>query len=136
MDEFLAAVLGWMVMMGFDDWRLAFNWKVASTLARTGLKTGWERANATPYRMILRESAQAPYVQTWAEAYALTRRLWDWPKAGSDLAGDDLTYLTYSRGVLAIAVKLGVDGARENLAWLDGQLRARGAPIAYKWRLT
>lgn len=136
MDEFLAAVLGWTVMMGFKDWRPAFEWKVASTLARTGTRSGWARAHATPYRIILRETPDRPYLGSWAEAYALTSRLWEWPKPGSGIVGDDLTYFTYSRGVLAIAARLGVEGAAGNLAWLDGQLRARGATIAYKWRLT
>lgn len=136
MDEFLAAVLAWLVIMGFDDWRPAFQWKVAATLARTDARSGWARAHATPYRIILRESADAPYVQSWAEAYALTSRLWQWPTPGESLADGDLTYLVYTRGVLAMAVRLGVAGAAENLAWLEGQLRARGASIPFKWRLT
>jgi hypothetical protein len=136
MDEFLAAVLGWMVMMGYDDWRPAFEWKVASTLARTNGKSGWVRAYATPYRIILRPNASAPFVTSWAEAYALTSRLMNWPRATDAIAGDDLTYFVYTRGVLAIAARLGIEGAKENLAWLDGELRARRAPVDFKWRMT
>ncbi|MHB1206366.1 MAG: hypothetical protein ACYCZX_12410 [Rhodospirillaceae bacterium] len=136
MDEFLAASLGWMVMMGYEDWRPAFLWKVASTLARTDGKSGWARAHATPYRIILRPAVSAPYVESWAEAYALTSRLWNWPPPTDDIVGNDLTYFIYTRGVLTIAAKLGVAGARENLAWLDGQLRARRAAIDFKWRMT
>jgi hypothetical protein len=135
MDEFLAAVLGWMVMMGYEDWRPAFVWKVASTLARTDGKSGWARAHATPYRIILRPAAAAPYVTSWAEAYALTSRLWNWPPPGDDITGADLTYFIYTRGVLVIAAQLGVAGARENLAWLESQLRTRRAAIDFKWRM-
>jgi hypothetical protein len=48
----------------------------------------------------------------------------------------DMTYLHYSRGVLALAHRLGVPGAAENLAWATGQLTSRrNWPVPYKWQI-
>ena len=137
MDDFLAAALGWLVMMGYEDWRPAFTWKLANTLARTDGKSGWGRAHATPYRMILRPDKSAPYVDSWAAAWDLTRRLWNWNDTDPNaIEGKDLTYFTYTRAVLALAVRLGVAEAQPNLAWLDGELKRRAAVIDSKWQIT
>ena len=69
-EEFLASVLGWIVGMGFPEWRTAFDWKIGSTLSRTGTTSGWVRARATPYRMILRDTATSPFARSWAECWA------------------------------------------------------------------
>ncbi len=60
-DEFVATVMGWMVSMGFTDWRTAFDWIIGGTVARTSAGSGWVRAHSTPYRMILRASKSAPF---------------------------------------------------------------------------
>ena len=45
-----------------------------------------------------------------------------------------MTYLTYSRGALVFATKLGVPMA-DNLTWATDQIRSQGWKTAYKWRL-
>lgn len=136
-EEFLASVLGWIVTMGFTEWRLAFDWKIGSTLARTGVTSGWARASATPYRMLLRADRSASIVRSWAEAWALTKQaqgllslldLDTW-------IDRDMTYLAYSRGALMFANNLGVVGAADNLNWAASQLNRKGWKAAYKWRL-
>jgi hypothetical protein len=77
-EEFLAFILGWTVAMGFPSWRDAFMWKVASTIARTDGKSGWQRAWSTPYGMAVRRSNALPWAQSWAEAWALNVELQKW----------------------------------------------------------
>lgn len=47
-----------------------------------------------------------------------------------------LTYPTYTRGALAMAVRLGVTEAKPCFDWIDGQIASRlGGPyrLDYKW---
>jgi hypothetical protein len=135
-EEFMASVMGWIIGMGFTDWQTAFDWKIGSTIARTGATSGWVRAHATPYRMILRDSRTSPLARSWSEGWDLTRRIAGLAYADPNTwSPQDMTYLTYSRGALAFAAKLGTGGAGENLAWATAQLRNRGWRTAYKWRL-
>ncbi len=135
-DEFVATVMGWMVSMGFTDWRTAFDWIIGGTVARTSAGSGWVRAHSTPYRMILRASKSAPFATSWAEAWRLEQSV---AKATyndpNSWATNDLTYLAYSRGALFYAVKLGTPGASEALSWATAQLKSKGWNTAYKWRL-
>ncbi len=133
-DEFFANVVGWTVAMGFSEWKPVFQWAIGSTLARTNGKSGWARAYATPYRVNLKTEKNGPLVKNWAEAYALTARVWKFSPADPNrLEGTDLTYLVYSRGALIHALMLGVEDAREPFEWLDGELRRLRYPIAPKW---
>jgi hypothetical protein len=135
-EEFLAAVVGWIIKMGFTNWQTCFDWKIGSTVARTGTTSGWIRAWATPYRVILRASTTSPVVQTWADAWALT-----YPAQGLTYTdpnvwvNGDMTYLAYSRGALVYANKNGTADAAENLRWATGQLNTHGYKTDYKWRL-
>ncbi len=134
-EEFVAAVIGWIVSMGFSNWQTTFDWKIGSTLARTGTSSGWIRAQATPYRVILRSSPRAPIVGSWAEAWALTAQVAQLKYRNRDSWVDtDMTYLTYSRGALAYANKLGNPAVTENLSWATNQLVSNGWKIPYKWR--
>lgn len=135
-DEFLANVIGWVVFMGFGDWRPAFSWAVGGTIARTTPATGWVRAYATPYRMILRANKNAPIVTSWAEAWRLTQTIGKKTYADPNKwVEDDMTYLTYTRGALVYAAKLGIPGAAEPLAWATAQLKARNWNVPAKWRM-
>ncbi len=134
-DEFLATILGWVISMGFSDWKPAFQWAIRSTIDRTNGASGWARAYATPYRIILRRSKDAPIVQSWSEAWQLTKSMTG--KTVSDpntWAEDDMTYLTYTRGALVYASKLGMVEANAPLAWATQQLKARKWNVAAKWR--
>jgi hypothetical protein len=135
-DEFVACILGWGVLMGFRDWQTAFDWKIGSTIARTSDATGWIRAQATPYRTILRASATSPFVQSWAEGYQLTQQINGITYTDPDTwYPTDMTYLAYTRGALVYAVALGTPGADPCLAWATGQLTAKHWNTDYKWRL-
>jgi len=136
-EDFLASVLGWVVLMGFESWRPIFMWKIGNTLARTNGKSGWPRSRCSPYRLILRPAAGAPTFKTWAEAWAETSRLWRWTDDDPDTIAttDDYTYHTYTRGALVFAEHLGVAEAGPILAWLNNQLVRPAVRFAAKWQL-
>jgi hypothetical protein len=138
-DEFVAAVVGWMVLMGFSEWRPVFEWQIGSTIARTNGQSGWPRAFCTPYRLIMRANASVPWVTTWKEA-------WDLTAAGLKLTVDDpdlldlnqLFTLPYSRGALVLAKHIGIPNVDASLSWTETALtRALSArkELAYKWAL-
>lgn len=135
-DEFIANVLGWMVSMGLSEWRTSFDWIIGGTIARSSTTSGWIRAHATPFRMILRATKTSPFANSWAEAWALQQSI---NKATytdpNTYAVADMAYFAYTRGALVYAEKLGTPGAAENLAWATAQLKARKWNTAYKWRL-
>jgi hypothetical protein len=122
--------------MGFSEWRTSFDWIIGGTIARTGTTSGWVRAYATPYRLILRASKTSPFANNWAEAWVLEQSV---AKATytdpNSWVGNDLTYLAYTRGALVYAVKLGTPGAAENLTWATNQIKSKGWNTAHKWRL-
>jgi hypothetical protein len=135
-DEFVATVFGWMVAMGFTEWRTAFDWIIGGTIARTSQTSGWIRAHATPYRLILRATKTSPLATSWIEAWPLQQSIGKLTYTDPNRWGtNDLTYLTYTRGALVYAVKFGTPGASENLAWATDQLKTRGWNTAHKWRL-
>ena len=135
-DEFVAAVMGWVVSMGFTGWQTSFDWKIGSTIARTNGTSGWPRAQATPYRSILRASAAAPFATTWAGAWALTQSITQILLNDVDTwYPSDMTYLGYTRGALVYAARLGTVGASAGVTWANAQLKAKNWPTDYKWRI-
>ena len=138
-DEFLAAVFGWITLMGFSEWRQVFAWKIGSTIARTNGKTGWPRAFCTPYRLVMRPTPNAPWVQTWKESWELTsvpQKLVVTDPDRLDLT--QLFYFPYTRGALVFAKHLQIPDVDDSLTWADGELpRAISArkPFPYKWAL-
>jgi hypothetical protein len=135
-DEFTGAVLGWMLAMGFSDWRTSFDWKIGGTIARLCGTSGWVRAQGVPYRMILRATSTSPIAGTWAEAWQLTRDIAGLVVTDPETwAPYDMTYLTYARGALVYAARLGTPGASDCLSWASAQLANRPWNTAHKWRL-
>jgi hypothetical protein len=135
-DEFVAVILGWVVAMGFTEWQKSFDWKISSTIARTNRTSGWKRAHATPYRLILRETATAPFANNWTAAWNLTQRIGKLTYSDPNTwVPSDMTYLGYTRGALVYIDKLKTWDVAENLSWATAQLNARKWPIPYKWRL-
>lgn len=135
-EEFLAFVLGWAVYSGMEEWRPSFEWKLKSTIDRTSGKSGWVRAACVPYKIVLKQSEQGRFAQSWAEAAAWTLEALKLAVDDPDrllTAGEDFVYPSYSRAVLALAVALGEADARASFAWLDEELRGARAVIAYKW---
>jgi hypothetical protein len=133
--EFIGAVLGWVVLMGFEDWRKSFVWQLGGTVARTSAQSGWGRAYPSPYRLLVKEDKSAPVVESWGDAWRITSTRANWAQA-KDLAEDDPMSAIFARGALAMGVRLGVKDAEEPLRWMTDQLRRRKAVVPYKWRLT
>ena len=97
--------------------------------------TSWVRAQATPYRVILRSVRNGSVVGAWTEAWSLSAQIAKLTYASADTwVGTDLTYLGYSRGALVYAAKHGAQ-VGENLSWATGQINAKGWKSPYKWRL-
>lgn len=132
--EFVAAVLGWLVLMGFEEWRKAFVWQLGGTLARTSDHNGWHRAYPSPYRLMVKEEKIAPVVESWAEAWRLSSARAKWRET-DDLATGDPMSAIFTRGALVMGVHLGVKDAEEPLRWLTEQLDLQDAAVPYKWRL-
>lgn len=139
-DDFQAFSYGWLVRMGHSDWDPIFRWKLGATIARTDGTSGWARAFPTTYRQILRESVDAPWAKSWAEDWAINARHQNLSSADPNVIsitkGGQMTYLSYARGVLAIANELGVTEAMPCYDWMDRQLRAATVgQIEYKWSI-
>lgn len=149
-EEFLAFCLGWGVMLGFEDWRKAFRWKLRSTLARTDGKSGWPRQWCTPYFMIVYktepedslytgESPPGIWLKSWKEAWDVHRAepkskvVEPFPDKTSWAQHNSRHYLLYTRGVLALATHLGVAEAREPYAFVDNMAKAK--KMDYKWAI-
>ena len=110
---------------------------VERNTARTGTSSGWVRAYATPYRVILRPERTASLVRSWSEAWSLTQSVTGIPSVAdpNKWVDPDMTYLAYTRSALAIAQSIGTIGVDENLTWATAQLRNAGWRTAYKWRI-
>ena len=135
-DEFVANILGWMVSMGFREWENAFNWVIGSTIGRTSPLSGWVRAQATPYRMILRQSKTSPIADSYATAWNYSRTIGGLTYTDpNSWVGSDMTYLMYTRAALVWATRLNAAGLTDNLAWATNQLVSKKWKTDYKWRL-
>jgi hypothetical protein len=135
MDEYLAFILGWTVMIGFPAWRDAFVWKAGSTVARANGKSGWQRAFATPYRICLRISSSSPWPGTWKEAWNLNLDLQKWSVSDPDRFSEPNTaYLRLTRAVLALATRLGMPDAAECYSWADQVIQtSHQRQNEYRW---
>ena len=134
-SEFLGAVFGWLVSMGLVEWRTAFDWLIGGTVARTNGTSGWPRAQAVPYEMMLRNSNTSPIYTSWAEAWVGNNTISGLTYVDPNTwVTPDMTYLTYARGALTYADKLGTV-LTDNLSWATGQLNAKKWKTSYKWRL-
>ncbi len=150
--EFVAAVTGWLVQMGYKDWLPIHTWVMGSTIARTNGTSGWLRGNCTPYVTIYRHLSTDPWAPDWGTAWAINVEYntgVPYAPDPSDPGGNtvlvtrtpSMTYPSYTRGALAIAQRLGVAGADAAFAWLDGQIKTKiasgkGYSIDRKWMIT
>ncbi|MCE9523001.1 MAG: hypothetical protein K8S25_11305, partial [Alphaproteobacteria bacterium] len=129
-EDFVAFCLGWGVLLGFEEWRKAYRWKLGATLARTDGKSGWPRQWCAPYYMSVSkgELANAMYadrsppdiwMKSWKEAWdafsADPKRKVEQPFPDTTSWAQDNSpdYLIYTRAVLALATHLGIAEARE-----------------------
>lgn len=133
--DFIACVFGWLVQMGFSEWRMSFDWQIGSTVARTSTTSGWVRAYSTPYETVLRATSTAPFAQSWGDAWNLTKTAENLTYTDANTwMYQDMTYLTYTRGALVYAQQLGTV-LTDNLSWATGQLNTKKWGTYYKWRL-
>jgi hypothetical protein len=70
-------------------------------------------AAAAGYLVKLRENRQSPFYTSWAEAWRVNAVQFNNPPIANpdDFEGDKF-YLTYTRGALALATRLGIPEAR------------------------
>ena len=153
--EFVAAVTGWLVQMGYTDWLPIHTWVMGSTIARTNGTSGWLRGNCTPYGLtIYRHSCIDPWAPDWGTAPAINVGIWQEryipPRTPSDPGGNTvlvtrtpaMTYPSYTRGALALCPaarrcrrRCGICVARR------GQIKTKiasgkGYSINRKWMIT
>ena len=149
-EEFTACSLGWGVLLGFEDWRRVFNWKVKSTLARTNGKSGWPRQWCVPYYFpIAKGEPQSMYTErspadiwfkSWKESWEAFRAdpenkvTEPFPDKTSWAQHNSPDYLVYTRGVLALATHLDVKDALEPLNFVDNMVKGEGY-MHYKWSI-
>jgi hypothetical protein len=148
-EDFVTFVLGWGVMMGFEEWRPAFRWKLRATLARTSGKSGWPRQWCTPYYLSLSKSEPESsmyaarsrndiWLTSWKEAWERFRA--DKDNKVEEPFRDQVSwaqhnapdFLMYTRGVLALATQLDVDEAREPFAFVDRMVQGERY-MKHKW---
>jgi hypothetical protein len=134
-EDYLAFILGWLVLMGFSSWREAFEWKVGHTIGRTSSTSGWERAMAAPYIFCLSGGPSAPLCETWKEAWDANARLQKWNITDPNHFVEPNTgYLSFSRAVLALALRHGISEAQDGYSWSDNVIRVeRREAIVWRW---
>ncbi len=150
-EEFLAFILGWATLMGFDEWRPAFEWKFKSTYARTNGKSGWPRQICTPYHLVVarnqKHTAADPSTVTDSDVLNDWDEVWQLYKATpSNRAPDQFTddvswqgpsgfdYPVYTRGVLAMALDLGMGEAKEPFEFVDNMMKLKRF-MTYRWAI-
>src|SRR5882724_1557366 len=129
-EDYLAAVLGVGVWMGFTDWRPVFVWKIGSTIARTNGTSGWPRTSPTLYYANFKQP-DGSVVTTWSDLAALN----DVSTASDDEIDPkvDANYASFARGALAMAAHVGIPEASAPFKWLDAQVRTKYLP--WRWAL-
>jgi hypothetical protein len=128
-NDYLVAVLGQAVRMGFKEWEPAFNWFLKGVIDRVSPTSGWNQAVPSPYEIKVKGD---PPPVTWAQLVAAQ----GWPKGVSGPAANgvldqhqDQNYASYLLGVLEQAVSLGHAEAQPGLKWLAPQV----THAYYKW---
>jgi hypothetical protein len=128
-EDYLAAVLGLGVWMGYDDWAPMAAWKIRSTIARTDGTSGWPRAHPTFYYADLQ--AGGVTAKTWAELAVLNKLD---PAANDSLEPKiDGHYVAFARAALAFAIANNNPSAVEPYRWLNGEIRKKFIP--WRWAI-
>ena len=151
-SDFITATLCDLMRMGQSSVVPRLQWSIQSVISRTNGTSGWPRAVPSLYNVYI-VSTQAPTVPTtWAELFennVLTQpaqMVFDKsdPTGNAKMSlpsGGAMTYISYARGVLALAAKCG-DPVTEaavaaSFTWLDAEIRALAAnnPVDFKWAI-
>jgi hypothetical protein len=142
---FLAVAIGWAVLLGFEGWRKAFEWKIGSTIALSDGRSGWPRQWCSPYYYKLQDPSKGQPYKSWGELWRGFRadpankvvEPFDsstaWPQPNS------LGFLLYTRGALALATHLGVAEAKDCFRFVDAmtldRLNNNKEAMNYRWCL-
>jgi hypothetical protein len=133
-------ILGWGNLMGFSEWRQAYEWKLGNTLARTNGTSGWPRQACSPFQLCygparpFTPTADSGFVwyDSWAAAWADHARddgagmqPLPWPDTDSFMQTYGNDYLLYTRGALILAAGNGVAAAQEPAAFVDNMVMTR-----------
>jgi hypothetical protein len=137
----LCGALGWGVLMGFTSWQPVLNWKLLQTKGMLDGHSGWNRW-AFPYYYNIGTSRANQY-QTWAAMYAAyaAANPSNVPGTPNVLytpdANGDVSYPSYARGALVLAIKAGRTDLGPVLDWYHTQIKLQSARINYgiaaKW---
>jgi hypothetical protein len=122
--DFLSTVLGWAVAAGIQDWYRIYEWHIQQALTRALGRSGYPRSRAVHYYY---KSVGATNWESLAARSGLTET-----RDGNFPPDTDVSYAAYLRGALAIAKRLGVSGAADAFAYVDGQVR-RLRSLPEKW---
>jgi hypothetical protein len=148
-DFILAACLD-LLRVGQTSVQPIVDWGIRQIIARTNGTSGWARARPSPYNVDLQVPAGAPTPPTWAGLWSLNiaNQPGNLTFAPGDATGNatlallragDITYPSYSRGVLAMAARLGIADTAKPFAWIDCEItRQLGASLQpdRKWMVT
>ena len=142
MEDYLTAVLAFVVQCGHEEWRPVMEWKSRDVLSRTGDSCGWVRAVPTMYTMVIKQTTAGPVAVDWRAAWQFNEQIQPsvvkYTDADTIPAAINLTYPSYILGATAMLVHAGMPNAGDNYAWLLGQIQANtttGNYIRRKWAI-
>jgi len=123
-QDFLTATLGWAVAAGFAKWRPVYEWQARQAIGRARGEGGYPKSQAIQYFL------KTDGATDW-RSLARVNGLTETPDGGFPESAD-ANYAAYLRGALVIAEQLKLEGAREALDYVDGQVELHGW-LPYKW---
>lgn len=145
-EIYLSLSIGWAVLLGFSEWREAFDWKIASTIALSNGKSGWPRQWCSPYYYKLANESTGKSYQSWREAWEAFKAdpankvVEPFPNRTSWAQNNSFGYCVYTRAALGMAARLGVPEARECFDFVDAMategLRKKLGPMSYRWAIS
>ncbi|MBP6013217.1 MAG: hypothetical protein KBA31_13400 [Alphaproteobacteria bacterium] len=128
-EDFLAAVLGLGVWMGYTDWEPVSAWKIKNTIARANGTSGWPRAHPTCYYAELEQGGAK--ANNWHDLAVLNKLN---PSENESLdPKTDGSSSAFARAALALGVANNVAEAAEPYQWLDGEIRKKYIP--WRWAI-
>lgn len=148
MSDMLTAVLEDLYRLGRVEVLPRLTWQLGSLLARTNGTSGWPRGVPTMYNCFMTNAGPGTMPTTWAALFANNVLLQPAamvfdpsdPTGNAKLSlpnGGAMTYISYARGVLAMACRRGDPDAVAPFAFLDPQVRAlcaaNKASVDRKW---
>lgn len=141
-QSFVAFIMGWGIMMGYDEWRVPYEWFLPAILSLSDGRSGWPRGFPTPYLWhplkILkgRDDASGLWQDTsidkdtckdWAEAWqqykidaSVDDSGWDGQSIFQRQSGAD--YFIFLQSTLRIARHLNMAIAKPSSDYIESQM--------------